>query len=84
MAEDKETTMEQAAKGRTSGALRCMNCYERLVPPPGAKTLKCPKCDYEWRIFWIAPDFPRIRGPLWEAHRKLNEKLLKEQQGEKK
>lgn len=84
MSEQKETTMEQTAKGRTIGALRCMNCYERLVPPPGAKTLKCPHCNYEWRIWWISPEFPRIRGPVWDVNKQLTDKVLKEQAGGKK
>jgi len=81
LSEQKETTMEQTAKGRTIGALRCMNCYERLVPPPGAKTLKCPHCNYEWRIWWISPEFPRIRGPVWDVNKQMTEKALKEQSG---
>jgi hypothetical protein len=27
----------------------------------------------EFRVAWIKPDFPRIRGPVWEANKKLAE-----------
>ena len=70
------STMESVAKGRTVGAFRCLNCFERISPPPGAKTYKCPQCSYEWRVFWIAPDFPRIRGPVWETNRRLAEEAV--------
>jgi hypothetical protein len=32
---------------------------------------KCPKCGSEWRIFWIKPGFPRVKGPVWETSEKL-------------
>ncbi len=70
----KETKAEATAKGRTSGTIRCLNCFERIVPPNGVETYKCPHCGYEWRISWLSPDFPRIRGPVWDANRKLAEK----------
>jgi len=70
------STMESVAKGRTVGAFRCLNCFERISPPPGAKTYKCPHCSYEWRVFWIAPNFPRIRGPVWDTNRRLAEEAV--------
>ncbi len=69
----RETTAETTARGRTSGAVRCLNCFERIVPPSEAKTYKCPNCGYEWRISWPYPNFPRIRGPVWEVNRILAE-----------
>ncbi len=69
----KQTRAEDTAKGRTSGAIRCLNCFERIVPPGEAKTYKCPHCGYEWRISWPFPNFPRIRGPVWDVNRKLAE-----------
>src|SRR4030042_1015918 len=63
------TTMEGLARGRTVGAFRCLNCFERISPPLGAKTYKCPHCNFEWRGFWISPDVPRIRGPGWGVGR---------------
>ncbi len=70
---NEETTAEITAKGRTLGAFRCLNCFERVSPPQGAKTYKCPHCGFEWRVFWINPTVPRIRGPVWEANRQLAE-----------
>ena len=66
-----ETTSEITAKGRSSGLVRCMNCMERIGPPKGAKIYKCPHCSFEWRISWLWPDFPRIRGPVWDVNRQL-------------
>jgi len=76
-----DTTMESVARGRSTGAVRCLQCFERISPPPGAKTYKCPHCGYEWRVFWIAPDFPRIRGPVWEVNRRLAEEALSKREG---
>jgi len=71
-----ETTSEITAKGRTSGAFRCLNCFERISPPKGAKTYECPYCSFEWRISWPMPDLPRIRGPVWEVNRRLAEEAI--------
>ena len=71
-----ETTAEITAKGRSSGLVRCMNCMERIGPPKGATTHKCPHCGFEWRISWPAPDVPRIRGPVWDVNRKLTEEAM--------
>ena len=84
MSEQKQTTMQNVAKGRTIGAFRCLNCYERLVPPPDAKILKCPKCGFEWRLSWVEPNFPRIRGPVWDVNRRLAEEAVKKSEGGKK
>lgn len=85
LAEEKETTMEATAKGRTIGALRCLNCYARIVPKVGDKTLKCPNCQFEWRLYWIDPDLPRIRGPVWDVNRRMAEEAAKSKsQGGKK
>ena len=77
------TVMEELAKGRTVGAFRCLNCFSRVSPPPGAKTYKCPHCGFEWRIYWLDPNFPRIRGPVWEVNRRLAEEELAKQEGRK-
>lgn len=74
-----DTTMGSVAQGRTIGAFRCLNCFERISPPPGAKTYKCPHCSFEWRVFWVSADVPRIRGPVWEVDRRLAEEEVKKQ-----
>jgi hypothetical protein len=66
-----KTTAETTAEGRSSGQVRCMNCMKRIAPPPGSKQYKCPHCGFEWRITWLWPDFPRIRGPVWDVNRRL-------------
>ena len=78
------TTTESVAQGRSTGAFRCLNCFERISPPPGAKTYKCPHCSFEWRVSWVSPEIPRIRGPVWEVNRRLaEEEGQKKQNGSK-
>jgi hypothetical protein len=45
----------------------------RLQPEAGQHQVKCPECGMEFRVAWIKPDFPRIRGPVWEVNKKLAE-----------
>ena len=71
---NEETTTESLAKGRTYGVFRCLNCFERVSAPTGSTEMTCSHCGYAWRIAWIAPDFPRIRGPVWDVNRQLAEK----------
>ncbi|MFC1920954.1 hypothetical protein ACFLYQ_04430 [Chloroflexota bacterium] len=82
MSEEKESTMHSLMKGRSMGNVRCLQCFERISFPSGATQAACPKCGFEWRLSWnMGPDFPRIRGPVWET----NEKLVKQmtEKGEK-
>jgi hypothetical protein len=76
--EDKKTTSERTAEGRSSGKFRCMNCMERIAPPAGAKQVKCETCGFEWRISWLGPNFPRVRGPVWDVNRRLTEEAMKQ------
>jgi len=78
------STMESVAKGRTTGAFRCLNCFERISPPPGVKTYKCPHCSFEWRVVWMSPEVPRIRGPVWEVNRRLAEEAVRKRERGKK
>lgn len=75
MATDKEkmSTAESLRKTRTYGKFRCHNpsCMGRLQPTAGQKQVKCPVCGMEFRVHWIRPDFPRIRGPVWDVNRKI-------------
>ena len=84
--EDKSTA-ESLRKTRTYGKFRCHNptCMERIQPEPGKKTAKCPTCGMEYRVHWVNPNLPRIRGPVWDVNRKLAEAKLKKEQekGEK-
>ena len=73
--EEKVSAAESLRKTRTYGKVRCHNpsCMGRLQPAPGDKTAKCPTCGMEFRLAWVRPDFPRIRGPVWDTNRKLAE-----------
>jgi hypothetical protein len=51
---------------------------ERIQPEKGNKTAKCPTCGMEYRVHWVNPTLPRIRGPVWDVNRKLAEEKLKE------
>ncbi len=66
---EEATTAEDTAKGRTTGVIRCLNCYVRVSPPGGSETFVCGNCGYAWRLSWLEPDLPRIRGPVWEANK---------------
>jgi len=77
--QEKKSTMGSLAKDRSIGAVRCLQCFERITFPSGDKTAKCPKCGYEWRLSWVmGPDFPRIRGPVWETNRRLADEAEKQ------
>jgi len=82
MAIEKEglSTAESLRKTRTYGKFRCHNpsCMERIQPEKGNKTAKCPTCGMEYRVHWVNPNLPRIRGPVWEVNKKLAEEKLKE------
>ena len=76
---------ESLRKTRTYGKFRCHNpsCMGRLQPNPGDKQVKCQSCGMEFRVAWIKPDFPRIRGPVWDVNRKLAEEALAKKKEEK-
>lgn len=67
---------------RTFGKVRCHNpsCMERIVPEPGANHAKCAICGMEYRIYWVNPKLPRIRGPVWEVNRRLAQEKFEAQQ----
>jgi len=73
--DDKLSGAESLRKTRTYGKFRCHNpsCMARIHPKPGEKTVKCSECGMEYRVAWIKPDFPRIRGPVWDVNKKLAE-----------
>ena len=84
MSNEKESTMHSLMKDRSMGSVRCLQCFERISFPPGAEAARCPKCGFEWRLSWnMGPNFPRIRGPVWETNRRLTEELVRKGEGEK-
>ena len=74
----KKSSAEDLRKTRSFGKVRCHNpsCMDRIQPEPGAKHAKCPTCGMEYRLFWVNPRLPRIRGPVWEVNRKIAEETL--------
>lgn len=44
-------------------AVRCCNCFYRIPVPPRAERASCPKCGIEYRLAWVDPEQPLIRGP---------------------
>jgi hypothetical protein len=82
MKKEVNSAAESLIKGRTLGEFRCFNCYKRGTVEPGAETCKCPHCGFEWRIVWIDPTFPRIRGPVWDTNKRMAEKeMSKKEEG---
>ena len=81
--EKSQSTSEGLRKTRTYGKFRCHNpsCMGRLQPGAGEAKVECPECGMQFRVAWIRPDFPRIRGPVWDVNRKLAEEALKKREG---
>ena len=75
---EKLSSAESLRAGRTYKKIRCMNpsCLERLEPQPGSEHIKCGTCGLEYRLFWVRPDLPRIRGPVWDVNRKIAAEVL--------
>jgi hypothetical protein len=88
MAIDKEklSGAESLRKTRTYGKFRCHNpsCMGRIEVPPGDKLCKCPECGLEFRVSWIRPDFPRIRGPVWDVNKRIAQETVAKKAAEKK
>jgi predicted RNA-binding Zn-ribbon protein involved in translation (DUF1610 family) len=88
MATDKDgaSGAESLAKTRTYGKFRCHNpsCMGRLQPEKGDTQIKCPSCGLEFRVSWIRPDFPRIRGPVWDVNRKIAQEAYRKRMQEEK
>ena len=82
---EKLSVSESLGKTRTFGKFRCHNptCMGRLQPTAGAKQVKCPVCGMEFRVHWIRPDFPRIRGPVWDVNRRIAQEMVAKREGKK-
>lgn len=74
----KQSASESLRSTRTYGKVRCHNpsCMDRLTPEPDAKQISCPNCGMTFRLFWVTPELPRIKGPVWDVNRKLAEEML--------
>ncbi len=88
MATDKQklSGAESLRKTRTYGKFRCHNpsCMGRIEVPPRAKLCKCAECGLEFRVSWIRPDFPRIRGPVWDVNKRIAQETAAKKAAEKK
>jgi hypothetical protein len=80
---DKSSASESLRKTRTFGKIRCHNpsCMGRMEPTPGSQQITCPTCGRAYRLFWVTPELPRIRGPVWDVNRKLAENTLAKKLG---
>ena len=80
-----KSTAESLRATRTYGKFRCHNptCMERLEPKKGEKTIKCPTCGMEFRVHWVNPNLPRIRGPVWNVNKKVAEEAFAKKSKEK-
>lgn len=80
---DKLSGAESLRKTRTYGKFRCHNpsCMGRMQPEAGQKQVKCPECGMEYRVAWLKPDFPRVRGPVWDVNKKLAEEARAKLEG---
>jgi rRNA maturation endonuclease Nob1 len=58
--------MGKAKGAERESQVRCLKCFTRFGPPARAERAACPACGMEWRISWLDPTFPKIRGPVWE------------------
>ena len=54
---------------------------DRLTPEPGSREIKCPTCGMTYRLYWVSPEFPRIRGPVWDVNRKLAAEIFAKKTG---
>lgn len=59
------TTETRAKKGKRIGEVRCLNCFTRFWPAPGATEASCPECGWVWLISWSG-ELAKIRKPAWE------------------
>ena len=67
--EEPKVRMVMTASGylRPERSVRCSSCLKRITIEPRASRATCPYCDMQFRISWVTPDQPRVRGPVWEA-----------------
>ena len=75
---DPSSAAETLRRTRTYGKVRCHNpsCMGRLQPASGAPQVTCPACGMAYRLYWLTPELPRIRGPVWEVNHRLAAETL--------
>ncbi len=55
-------------EGPRDGEVRCLACFTRFRPLPGASSAECPRCGIRWRISWPYPKMAKVRGPVWDTY----------------
>ncbi|MDP2646496.1 MAG: hypothetical protein Q8P24_16275 [Desulfobacterales bacterium] len=82
---DKLSEAEALRKTRTYGKFRCINptCMGRLTATAGSDRTSCPVCGLQFRVAWVRPDFPRIRGPVWEVNRRIAQEAAAKRESSK-
>lgn len=80
------TGAEGLRKTRTYGKFRCHNpsCMGRITAEPKATKCKCSACGLEYRVSWVRPDFPRIRGPVWDVNKRIAQEAVAKREAEAK
>jgi hypothetical protein len=83
---EKLSGAESLRQTRTYGKFRCHNpsCMGRISVEPKATHCKCPDCGLEFRVSWIRPDFPRIRGPVWDVNKRIAQEVVAKKAADKK
>jgi hypothetical protein len=67
---NKEQIMKEHSR---DNQIRCLNCFHRFNPKPGALETVCPQCHMEWRLSWPYPGTAKIRGPVWSKLKEHDE-----------
>ncbi len=82
----KQSAAESLRKTRTFGKVRCHNpsCMGRITAEPKATKCKCSACGLEYRVSWVRPDFPRIRGPVWDVNKRIAQEAVAKREAEAK
>ena len=78
----KRSAADDLRKTRSFGKVRCHNpsCMGRIQPDAGQQQVECPTCGMQYRLFWVNPQLPRIRGPVWDVNRKIAQNTLVQKQ----
>ena len=58
---------EKAAQEKEYSSMRCFWCFNRIQVKYDQPTAKCPTCGNAWRITWVTPKDPKIRGRFYAA-----------------
>lgn len=57
--------VKKAAREIEPSVIRCFWCFSRIEVKHDQPTAKCPSCGNAWRITWVTPNDPKIRGRFY-------------------